>query len=113
MRAPKLYLLPDLGVGDRLPEQLRGRADVDLEHLLHWALQSVLEVAERCGPGLGVLAHPPVVDEADRDGVQEMQLLATLPLGHDQAGLLEQLQVLHHAEVAPLHFDVKVVGGLT
>src|SRR3712207_8249409 len=28
---------------------------------------------------LGVLAHPAVVDEPDRDGVQEVQLLAALP----------------------------------
>ena len=58
----------------------------------------MLDVAERCGPGLGVLAHPAVVDEPDRDGVQEVQLLAAASPGHDQAGLLEQLQVLHDAE---------------
>ena len=38
------------------------------------------------------------MDEPDRDGVQEMQLLAPAPPGHDQTRLFEQLQVLHHAE---------------
>jgi hypothetical protein len=38
------------------------------------------------------------VDEPDRDRVQEVQLLAPAPPGHDQAGLLELPQVLHHPE---------------
>jgi hypothetical protein len=94
----EVVLAPDLGIGDRLPEALGRRADVDLEHLLHGTLQSGLEVAEPCGPGLGVLAHPPVVDESDRDGVEEMELLAASPLGDHQARLLELLEVLHHPE---------------
>jgi hypothetical protein len=44
-----------------------------------------------------LLTHP-VVDEPDRDGVQEMQLLAPAPPGYDEAGLLEHAQVLHHTE---------------
>ena len=59
---------------------------------------SLLEVAERGRPGLGVLADPPVVDEADGDRVQEVELLAAAPPGDHQAGLLELLQVLHHPE---------------
>src|SRR4029078_12809223 len=43
-------LAPDLRVGDRFPESLRGRADVDLEHLLHGGLQPLLDVAERRSP---------------------------------------------------------------
>src|SRR5207244_13174821 len=66
------------------------RADVDLEHLLHGTLQSVLEAAEPCGPGLGVLAHPAVVDEADGDRVQVVELLPSPPLRDHQARLLEQ-----------------------
>src|SRR6185369_13616602 len=31
----EVVLAPDVGVGDRLPESLRGRLDVDLENLLH------------------------------------------------------------------------------
>ena len=58
----------------------------------------MFEVAQGRNPRLGILAHPPVVDEPDRDGVQEVQLLAPAPLGHDEAGLLEHSQVLHHAE---------------
>jgi hypothetical protein len=55
-------------------------------NLFHGALQSVLQATERIRPGLGVLAHPPVVDEADRDGVQEVELLAASPLGDHQTG---------------------------
>ena len=58
----------------------------------------MLEVAERGDPGRGELVHPAIVDESDRDGVQEMQLLAPLPPGHDQARLFQQLQMLHHPE---------------
>ncbi len=61
-------------------------------------LQFGFEVAQASDPGLGVLAHPPVVDEADRHGVQKVQLLATPPLCDDETGFLEQLEVLHHAE---------------
>ena len=50
------------------------------------------------GPRLGVLAHPPVVDEPDRDGVQEVQLLPAPSPGDDEARLFQLLQVLHHAE---------------
>ena len=91
MPVAEVVLAPDLGVGDRLPEALGRGADVDLEDLLHRALQSLLEVAEPGGPGLGVLAHPPVVDEPDRDGVQEVELLPAPPPRDDEAGLLEQL----------------------
>ena len=83
---------PHVGVGDRLPQPLGRGLDVDLEDLLHGRLlQSCLEAAERGRPGLGVLAHPPVVDEPDRDGVQEVELLAAPPLGHHEPGLLEHL----------------------
>lgn len=96
----EVVLAPDLGVGDRLPEALRGGADVNLEDLFHGALQSALEAAECGRPGFRVLAHPPVVDEPDRDGVQEVELFPAAASGHDQAGFLELLEVLHHAEAA-------------
>ena len=102
----EVVLAADLGIRDRLPEALGRRADVDLEHLFHRSLQSLLDLAERCRPGLGVLAHPPVVDEPDRHGVQVVQLLAALPPCDDEPGLLEQLEVLHDAEAGhrePLH----------
>src|SRR5207248_8757425 len=85
----EVVLAPDLGVGDRLPEALRRRADVDLEHLLHWALQSVLEIAERGRPGLGVLADPSVVDEADGDGGEEVQLFPASPADSPEPRLLD------------------------
>src|SRR5439155_25115355 len=73
--------------------------DVDLEDAFHVLLLQVLfESAERCRPGLGVLAHPPVVDELNGDRVQEMQLLPTASPGRHQASLFEHAQVLHHTE---------------
>src|SRR5450432_175151 len=75
----EVVLGSDLWVGDGLPQALRRRGDVNLEDLFHRALQSVLEVAQRLGPWLCVLAHPAVVDQPDRDRVQEVQLAATLP----------------------------------
>ena len=55
--------------------------------------QSALEAAE-CGRRVRVLAHPPVVDEPDRDGVQEVELFpAASVCGHDQARFLELLEV--------------------
>ena len=38
------------------------------------------------------------MDEADRDGVQVVELLPPPPPGDDEARLLEQLQVLHDPE---------------
>ena len=38
------------------------------------------------------------MDEADRDRVEEVQLLPAPPPGDDEARFLELLQVLHHAE---------------
>jgi hypothetical protein len=78
-------LRPHLGIGDRLPEALGRRLDVDLEDAVsrssairscfHFVLQSSLEPLS-VAPTARVLAHPPVVDEPDRDGVQEVELLA-------------------------------------
>jgi len=42
------------------------------------------------------------VDQPDRHRIQEVELLATAPPGHHQAGFLEQLQMLHHAETGHL-----------
>ena len=38
------------------------------------------------------------MDEPDRNGVQEVQLLAAALAREDETGLFEHLQVLHHAE---------------
>ncbi len=38
------------------------------------------------------------MDEPDRDGVQEVELLAASAPGDDEPCLLQLLQVLHHAE---------------
>src|SRR5215212_11196272 len=61
------------------------------------ALQLVLEVEKRRDPALRVLVDPPVVDLADRERVEEVELLPALPPGDDEVGLLEDPQVLHDA----------------
>jgi hypothetical protein len=94
----EVVLGADLGIGDGVPQALGGGADVDLEDLLHGALQFVLEAAQPGGPRLGVLADPAVVDEADRHRVEEVELLPTAATGDHEPGVLEQLQVLHDAE---------------
>src|ERR1035437_1560784 len=52
----ELVLAPDLRVGDRFPETLGGRSDVDLEDLLHGTLHSLRRGAEAdsgtCRPAL-------------------------------------------------------------
>ena len=91
-------LRPDRRAGDRLPQALGRGADVDLEDLLHLILQLVLQADEPGSPRLGVLADPPVVDQADRDRVEVVQLLAAPPPAHDEPGVLEDLQVLRHGD---------------
>jgi hypothetical protein len=75
-------------------------------------LEVALEPGERCGPRLGVLAHPTVVDEPDRDRVEEVQLLAAaLARGHEPR-LLQHPQVLHHAEAGHRHPLLQRAEGL-
>ena len=63
-----------------------------------WSSSRSSRITRNLGARLSVLAHPAVVDEPDRDGVQVVELLAATPLGGHQARFLELLQVLHHAE---------------
>src|ERR1700722_13824341 len=49
------------------------------------------------------------MDQADRNGIEEVQLLAPVPLGRDEVGFLEHLQVLHHPE--PRHVELAVEVG--
>ena len=55
----------------------------------------MLETAEH-GRGIGgVRANPAFVDGVDGKGVEMVPSLATAFLGHDEAGLLQDAQVLH------------------
>ena len=47
---------------------------------------------------LGVLVDPPVVDQPDRDRIEEVQLLPAGPAREDEARLFQQAQVLHDAD---------------
>src|SRR5690606_41200877 len=51
---------------------------------------------------LAVLVDPPVVDRLDGNRVQVVELLAPHLPGHDQPGLLEHLEMLHHPETGHL-----------
>ena len=94
----EVVLLPDRRVGDRLPQPFGRRADVDLEDFLHRVLQFISEADQAGRPRFGVLAHPSVVDEANRDRVEEVQLLAPTAPAHDQARFFQQAQVLRHRD---------------
>jgi hypothetical protein len=74
-----------------MPEALGCGADVDLEDLLHLVLHSVLEAEERDGPRLGVLADPAIVDDTDRDRIEEVELFRDpAPLGDHEPCLLNR-----------------------
>src|SRR2546422_11577649 len=45
------------------------------------------EVCERRDAVLGVLGDPPVVDQPDRNGIQEVQLLPSLTAADDETGV--------------------------
>jgi hypothetical protein len=62
----------------------------------------VLEIRERRRAALRVLVDPPVVNQPDRDGVQEVQLLPPRSARDDEPGVLEQPQVLHDPEAGHL-----------
>src|SRR5215217_8621931 len=89
----EVVLSTDLRIGDRFPEALRAGADVNLEDFLHWALQFLFQSGQTGGPRLGVFAHPPVMDEADRNRVEIVQLFPPPPSADNEAGLLESTQV--------------------
>ena len=53
------------------------------------------------------------MDEPDRDRVQEVELFPPPPSGDHQAGVLELLEVLHHAEARHLETTLERAQGLT
>jgi hypothetical protein len=58
----------------------------------------VLEVDHRCGPWLGELGDPPVVHLADGHRIEEVELLPALPARGHEVGVLQDREMLHHAE---------------
>ena len=61
-------------------------------------LQVSLDGRHRADDGLGVLADPAVVDEPDRDRVEVVPLLATVPPRRDEIRFLKDVQVPHDPE---------------
>lgn len=59
----------------------------------------------------GVLDDPPVVDQLDRDRVEEMKLLPAGPLGDDEPGLLQHAQVLHDSDSRHVHLGFELAQG--
>jgi len=62
----------------------------------------VLEVGHAGHPWLGILADPSVVNEADGDRVEEVQLPAPGAAGRDQVRRFQDAQMLHDAEAGHL-----------
>ena len=52
--------------------------------------------------------YPAVVNQPDRDGVEEVQLLAPRPARDDEAGAFEDAQVLHDAEARHLQLRLEL-----
>jgi len=60
---------------------------------------------------LGVFADPPVVDQPDRDRVEEVQFLPPGAAGDDEVRLLQQAQMLHHADARHVHLSLELAEG--
>jgi hypothetical protein len=71
-------------------------------------LQGGLEVRQGRRVACGVLVDPPVVDQPDRHGVQEVPLLPARPACEDEARVFEDAQVLHDAEAGHLQFGFEL-----
>src|SRR5262249_29715638 len=76
-------------------------------------LHSFLEAAQHCGPELGVLVDPSVMNQPDWHGVQEVQLFPAAALRDDQARRLEDSEMLHDAETCHRHAALKRAQRLT
>jgi len=57
---------------------------------------------------LGVLVDPPVVDESDRDRVQEVPFLPPCSPRDYEARVFEHAQMLHDAEAGHLHLGLEL-----
>jgi hypothetical protein len=97
-RAAAAVVAPDEGgVGERLPELLRRRADVaDVDEVVGHVglLEGLLEIGEGLRPRPVVPPDPPVGDVVDRGGVEVVVLLASVPRRDDEPRRLEHAQVL-------------------
>ena len=109
--SPVVVLHRDVAVDDGVPGCLRCAANVDLIHV-SWRhagpsfLEAGLEDCHRADEWLGVFADPPVMDQADRDRVQVVELVATFTTGGDELGSLEHVEVIHHAEARHVGQDL-------
>ena len=62
----------------------------------------MLDIRHRRHEGLGIAADPSVRDEADRQGVEEVELVSAVAAGGNEMRILEHSQVLHDAEAGHL-----------
>lgn len=69
----------------------------------------LLEVAEGLQPVPFVFADPALVDFVDGDGVEVVELFATVPDGGDEVGVLEEIEVLGHGLAA--HIEMLAERG--
>jgi hypothetical protein len=80
-------------------------------------LDSFLEVCQPGRPGLCELADPAFVDQADGHRVEVVEFLTALTAGGDEPGVLEDTEMLHHAEAsdvgqALLEFEKRLAVAL-
>ena len=97
----EVVALHEIGVGQRLPDAFRSGANVDLVDVhgcIHGCLQGVFEVGHAAHPWLGVLADPSVMDKADGDRIEEVQLATPGATACDQVRRFQDAQMLHDAE---------------
>ena len=103
--------LRELGIGDRRPHLFGAGADEGLVHVhgsgrahRRWPPQAMVDLDvltqtdHRRDGRLGVLGDPALLDLADRDRVEVVQLRPPHLLGDDEPGPFEHGEVLHHAE---------------
>jgi hypothetical protein len=57
---------------------------------------------------LGVLVDPPIVDQSDRDRVQEVPFLPPCSARDHEAGVFEHSKMLHDAEARHFHLGLEL-----
>src|SRR5688500_13188031 len=75
-------------------------------------LEGLFEVRERRQLVLAVFVYPPVVNEPDGHGVEEVELHAPPPARDHEARFFEHLEMLHHAEARHLELPLELAQRL-
>jgi hypothetical protein len=71
-------------------------------------LQFCFQIGQRRDVTFPVFVDPPVVNQANRHRVEEVQLLAARPPCEDETRVLEDAKMLHHAEARHLQLRLEL-----